>query len=316
MEIVENPTRHVPRVKAWRNQTIDSPEQWYYPLPEKALSAFKHSVENLKNTPWEQCLPTSEQKEAAGNTAAVVKSAMEEGRGFAIIPIPVDQFSREEQVRVYWLMGQLIGRPCAQNVQGTILYDVKDMGHDLSKGARFSVTNYESSFHTDNSFGSEILDYVGLHCLTTAKSGGLSQVLSGYAVYEELAARYPEDLQILSQPFHVDRRGGVKPGEGATAYFPVIQWAANELLFRYLRFWIEAGHEKVGQPLTGKQVAALNRLDAILKERQLAAEFALRPGDMYFINNRWILHNRTAFEDYDEPDRRRHLVRLWLQNRL
>lgn len=315
METVENPTRHIPKVKAWRNQTIDSQDHWYYPLPEKALSAFKQSVENLKGVPWDQCQPSSEQKEAAGKTASEVQGALEAGRGFAIIPIPVDQFSREEQVRVYWLMGQLIGRPFAQNVQGTILYDVKDMGQDLSKGARFSVTNYESSFHTDNSFGSEILDYVGLHCLTTAKSGGLSQVMSGYAVYDELAARYPEDLQILSQPFHVDRRGGVKPGEGATAFFPVIQWEGNELLFRYLRFWIEAGHEKVGQPLTEKQVAALNRLDTILKERQLVAEFALRPGDMYFINNRWILHNRTAFEDYAEPDRRRHLVRLWLQNR-
>ena len=41
-------------------------------------------------------------------------------------------------------------------------------------------------------------------------------------------------------------------------------------------------------------------------------EFALRPGDMFFVNNRWILHNRTAFEDHPDPDRRRHLLRLWL----
>ena len=40
--------------------------------------------------------------------------------------------------------------------------------------------------------------------------------------------------------------------------------------------------------------------------------FLVEPGQIYFLNNRWILHNRTAFEDDPEPGRRRHLVRLWL----
>jgi hypothetical protein len=38
----------------------------------------------------------------------------------------------------------------------------------------------------------------------------------------------------------------------------------------------------------------------------------MRAGEMLFLNNRWLLHNRTAFQDYPEPERRRHLVRLWL----
>ncbi|UCH25841.1 MAG: TauD/TfdA family dioxygenase [Trueperaceae bacterium] len=43
--------------------------------------------------------------------------------------------------------------------------------------------------------------------------------------------------------------------------------------------------------------------------------FKLEPGQMMFVNNRWILHNRTAFEDFAEPERRRHYVRLWLSRR-
>jgi alpha-ketoglutarate-dependent taurine dioxygenase len=54
-------------------------------------------------------------------------------------------------------------------------------------------------------------------------------------------------------------------------------------------------------------------LDAVAREPEFRAEFALRPGDMFFANNRWLLHNRSAFEDYAEPKRRRHLVRLWLR---
>jgi hypothetical protein len=35
-------------------------------------------------------------------------------------------------------------------------------------------------------------------------------------------------------------------------------------------------------------------------------------GDMQLLNNYTVIHSRTNFEDYDEPERRRHLLRLWL----
>jgi alpha-ketoglutarate-dependent taurine dioxygenase len=216
---------------------------------------------------------------------------------------------------LYWLVGQLLGEPFAQNVQGVVLYDVRDTGQDVTQGARFSVTNYESSFHTDNSFGDTALDYVGLLCLNTAKSGGLSQVVSGYAAYDCLRREFPDVLETLLRPFHIDRRGGVRDGEAPTVRFPVVGCRGAELLYRYLRYWIQAGHEKAGEPLTAGQVRALDVLDGVLARPGLRAEFALRPGDMFFVNNRWILHNRTAFEDHPETDRRRHLVRLWLRAR-
>jgi hypothetical protein len=138
-------------------------------------------------------------------------------------------------------------------------------------------------------------------------------VVSGYAVYDCLCREAPEVLEVLSRHFHVDRRGGVRPGEAPTARFPVIARTERGLLFRYLRYWIEAGHEKAAVPLTGEHRHALDVLDAVLARPGLRAEFALKPGDMFFVNNRWILHNRTAFEDHPEPQRRRHLVRLWLR---
>ncbi len=84
-------------------------------------------------------------------------------------------------------------------------------------------------------------------------------------------------------------------------------------MIRYLRYWIEAGHDKVGQPLTAAQRHALDTLDGVLQRPDLRVEFELQPGQIYFINNRWILHNRTAFTDHPEPELRRHLVRLWLR---
>src|SRR5262249_15798155 len=140
--------------------------------------------------------------------------ALERGRGFVILHgLPPDAYTASELQTIYWLVGQLLGRPIEQNIQGTLLYDVRDTGQAVRSGPRFSVTNAESTFHTDNSFGAEVLDYVGLLCLQTARAGGLSQVVSGYTAGEELRACHPESLELLSRPFHVDRRGGVRPGE-------------------------------------------------------------------------------------------------------
>jgi len=306
------PSQEVADPRAWTAATIDAETSWYYPLPVACWTACQNML------PWRTPVTCLELPESArhlcAEALAPVRAALEKGRGFAIIQAASDaRLSSSDAQVLYWIVGQGLGRPFAQNIQGTLLYDVRDMGQDLTQGARFSVTNYESSFHTDNSFGADVLDYVGLLCLQTAKSGGRSQVVSGLAVLAELRAHHPEALATLSRPFHVDRRGGVREGDTPTVQFPVLHANGDALLVRYLRYWIEAGHEKAGQPLTPAQLSALDTLDEILCRPELRAEFNLKPGDMYFINNRWILHNRTAFEDHPELERRRHLVRLWLQ---
>jgi alpha-ketoglutarate-dependent taurine dioxygenase len=301
--------------RAWRADTIDSRDQWYWPLGDRCVAALVDAVRSLRGS----ALPVTERRVADFELAEFrdelrgVTDLLESGRGFAIIRGLVGALPCYDWATAYWLVGQLLGRPVEQNVQGTLLYDVRDSGQDVRYGARFSVTNAESSFHTDNSFGAQITDYVGLLCLNTAKSGGLSQMVSGIAVHNELLARDRRLLDELYAPFHVDRRGGVQPGEDATVRFPVFARNGRELELRYLRYWIDAGHEKAGVPLTAAQRDALDLLDSVAGDRRLQVEFPLELGDMYFINNRWIMHNRTAFVDHDEPSLRRHLVRLWLR---
>jgi alpha-ketoglutarate-dependent taurine dioxygenase len=304
--------------RAWSANTVDDSQHWYHPLPKKLLEDLQAVIASQPDDkPITEITLTPRQRDAWAESAAPVLRDLEEGRGFVIIDrVPLEKISQREAVALYWLYGQLLGEPFAQNVQGTLLYDVRDTGQDLAAGARFSVTSYESSFHTDNSFGDSILDYVGLLCLKTAKSGGVSQNVSGFAAIEVLRREHPDVLAILSQPLHVDRRGGFLEGESPTVLRPVITWDRSEPVLRYLRYWIEAGHDKVNQPLTANQRRALDVLDDVLKRPDLRVEFSLEPGQMYFINNRWILHNRTAFVDHPELEQRRHLVRLWLQRRV
>jgi alpha-ketoglutarate-dependent taurine dioxygenase len=301
---------------AWTAATIERPESWYLPLPERCLEIWSAKIHDFQHrpSPLTQLVLSSRERAACDLSAAL--EALEPERGFTILSVPAfERFTPLELQALYWLTGQTLGIPVAQNVDGVLLYDVRDTGQELAQGARFSATRYESSFHTDNSFGDAITDYVGLLCLQTARSGGTSQVVDGLAVYQELRAYHPEALAELGRPFHVDRRGGVPLGEAPTVARPVFETREGEVLFRYLRHWIEVGHQKIDIPLSAAQLAALDTLDEVLRRPELRIDFALRPGEMFFLNNRRLLHNRTAFIDHAEPARRRHLVRLWLQAR-
>jgi len=304
--------------RAWKADTIDDRAAWYYRLSEASLAALEQTIQAWRRAPQ----PVTDLRlsdypcAACSEDLRPVLYALEHGRGFAIVDrLPVGRYTVQELQALYWLISQALGRPFEQNVQGTLLYDVRDTGQDVQYGARFSITNAESTFHTDNSFGDEVLDYVGLLCLRTAQAGGRSQVVSAYAAHNELLEKHPGVLEVLYQPLPVDRRGGVRAGESPTARRPVLEWDGRALICRYLRFWIEAGHAKIGQPLTAAQVGALDILDRVLRRTDLPAEFELEPGQIFYMNNRWLFHNRTAFEDYSDPERRRHYVRLWLRAR-
>jgi hypothetical protein len=304
--------------RAWRFDTIDERPLWYYSLSPRCRAALDETIRRWRERPRPviDLCAVAEPIAACVEELEPVRNALERGRGFVVLQGPASaDYSPSEMQVCYWLVGQLLGQPVVQNVQGTLLYDVRDTGQDVRYGARFSVTNAESSFHTDNSFGDDIVDYVGLLCIQCARSGGWSQVVSGYSIHNELLAQRDELLKLLYQPFHIERRGGVRPGEGPTVQYPVLSWDGHGLTYRYLRYWIESGYEKIGQPLSAERRRALDAVDTVANDPALRVEFAMEPGDMFFVNNRWILHNRTAFEDHEKVERRRHLVRLWLRRR-
>jgi alpha-ketoglutarate-dependent taurine dioxygenase len=304
--------------RAWRAADLGPESSWRCPLPARSAAAILELARELASgrVSLVETQLSDRDRLAWSADYAPVADALENGRGFVILSGPSDPTpSLGIQLALYWVLGQILGEPVVQNVEGVRLYDVRDTGQSLGQGARFSVTNYESTFHTDASFQDGVVDYVGLLCVQTAKSGGLSQLVSGISAAAELARAEPGVIEVLAQPFHVDRRGGMRPGESPTTRRPVLARTGDEILYRYLRAWIEAGHQKSGVPLTSDQVRALDALDRTLARRDLRVEFMLRPGDMLLANNRWILHNRTAFEDHATPGRRRHYVRLWLSRR-
>lgn len=60
------------------------------------------------------------------------------------------------------------------------------------------------------------------------------------------------------------------------------------------------------------QVECADLLDEILCRPDHLLQMWLEPGDLQIMNNHVMLHSRTAFDDYDDEERRRCLYRVWI----
>lgn len=198
------------------------------------------------------------------------------------------------------------------------LYDVLDTGLSyLDKAIPVSQTNATTSVHTDSSRLKPHPRWVGLACVRQAPVGGGSRLVSAVAVHDHLAAQCPEVLERLYQPFH---RDVVTPGSEANAMaliqdnvFPIYSAAGDGPTMRYMRYWIEKAHERIDTPLDQLDLEAFDQLDQTLNDPRFRYDFDLAPGDLLFINNHKLAHDRDCF--VDDPQSPRLMVRLWLNDR-
>ena len=183
-------------------------------------------------------------------------------------------------------------------------------------GVRFSKTNAAFDFHTDSPsrVAGSTPDFIGLLVLRTAKTGGESALVSGYALHNILLKERPDVLRRLYQPFWVDRRAELPPGEDPVLPVPVFAFD-ERLTVRYLRFYITKGHEFKGVPLTSADIEALEVFEEAMRRPEVPVMVPLERGDLQLISNTFLLHSRTSYEDFAEPELKRHYLRLWLADR-
>jgi alpha-ketoglutarate-dependent taurine dioxygenase len=199
------------------------------------------------------------------------------------------------------------------------LFDVKDRGEDYRTSAvPVSMTRESTSYHTDSSARDVLPDHVALLCLQSALKGGESLVSSAISAHDALSASAPDCLALLYRDYY---RDVVTPGTERNFdrirenRFPVYRYEPSRgtVTFRYMRYWIERAHALLDQPLPGDVIAAFDRLDAALDAPRLVLSFTMRRGEMVWIDNRNLAHNRSAF--VDAPGAPRTLVRMWSVDR-
>ena len=239
-----------------------------------------------------------------------------DGCGFFVIDGSLfKNFTINEKKSLHIIISKILGDLLKQNKKEELMVEVKDLGKSMSTGARYHHTNEGSSYHTDGShIYSKPPNYVGLLCVNPAKIGGASKFISGYTIHNMLQQRM-DLLEILYERFYHDKKGENDVGQSPAQFEPVFEFVDGYLKFKYQRELINTGHEKMNKPLSEKQIEALDFLDKILKTENIVVTYELKTGDFMFSNNSWLIHDRTKFEDYEDGNLKRTLVRTWIRER-
>ncbi len=253
---------------------------------------------------------------ACRETMARARDALENGVGFCVIDrLPVDTVAPDTATGLYWLLINMLGQTVAQKWDGTMLYDVRNTGKKrvAGSGIRSSVTNEGQGYHTDNAFNLPP-DYVALFCLQAAREGGVNGVVSFPAAHDKMLERHPDLLERLFQPFCFDRQKEHAPDDPLVNEAPIFRYDGETLRTRFADILVYAGYEVAGREIDAKGREAIQALTAIIEEPDARHDFVFEPGQIQIVDNHRLGHRRTAFTDWPEPERRRHLVRLWIRN--
>ena len=297
---------------AWLgSEMAGRPSRWLYRLQPQEITDLEQAAAKFLATGRDMATMTAEDFPLILFDAhlAYVRRDLMQGPGIMLLRgLPVQRYDRQTAAAIFCGIGVHLGRPRPQNAQGHLLGHVRDTGaRPDDPEVRIYQTAARQSFHTDSA------DAVGLLCLQAAKSGGRSLVVSAETIYNQMRFMRPGLLERLFDPIATDRRGEVPPGAAPFVEIPVFSWHDGRLTVFYQRQYIESAQRHAGaMRLTDDHIAALDLFDLLANDPKLHLEMELIPGDMQFVYNHAMLHDRTAFLDWPEPARRRHLLRLWL----
>jgi hypothetical protein len=238
-----------------------------------------------------------------------VRRELLDGRGVVLMRgFPMNALDRKGIAIGYLGLGTYLGTRVPQNRYGHLLGHVKDLGGDRRDAdTRGYTTGQGMSFHVDST------DFVGLFCLNAAKHGGESRIASSVTIYNRILAERPDLIDALTMDFYKTRYGEVNPGESPYYKGPIFAFADGY----FSAVGLSSGFEKAQNlpgvpPFTDAQKEAIPVYRRVVEE--CAIDMAFRPGDIQFLNNYVIVHSRRDIDDWQEAGRRRHLMRLWLND--
>lgn len=291
----------------WTGEQLERAQDWRYKLNDTEVSLLADAVERSFSIdkPLAAINRADFELGALGEQLLQLNQEVLNGRGFVLMNgLPVDEWSNDQLIRAFWIIGSWLGQPVPQNARADLLGHVIDQrSSDTSK--RLYQTRLEQPLHSDS------CDIVGLLCLRAAKQGGESVIASSANIYNVLQADQPEALQALAAELPCDRFGEIPAGK--KAWYPLRVF--NEVDGRLVCCGMDPDIRSAQRledvpPLNAERIAALDAFQAIAHRDAL--RMMLQRGDMQFANNHIVLHARLAFEDYPQEERRRHLIRLWL----
>ena len=294
---------------AWCGAEIQSDRSWEYALDD----AHRHELDNALSAVNKKGLHLPEITRDAfplpslGDTLKYVANELQSGRGFALLRnFPIDGYAFDDLEKMYWGFCSHIGAGVTQNSEAGFIHYVTDGALRPQQGKRGVGLPKETNLHVD------LTDVASLLCVRQAPDDPLSRVASSTTLYNEILRRRPEVLARLYEGFEWDRMGEHGDGESATSGYrvPLFSAANGMVSCQYNRHWIESAADRNNAPMLAEDSAILDFIDAVAFET--CFEFPFHPGDITFSNNYTVMHGRAAHAIVPDEDRKRVLLRIWL----
>ncbi len=306
----------------WTGAEIAARHDWAWALTEAELAELDAAVVGVRHLAWHEVRAEDFPLPTLASRLDEIADFLETGPGLAkITGLNLDGYSEHERRALYFGLCRHLGTPVSMSREGLIMSDVTDEGaaapDRYGKVAEADGKSFLSSRARVHSTGqlrwhNDRADVVALLCVAQAKAGGESKLVSTPALHNAMLERCPDLLDELFGPIYRSRLGE-EFGDNA-AFYPISVFALSDdgkFTCHYSRTFIEAAQKNPDVPkMTEGQWAALDAMVAIADE--IAFETMQQPGEIQFLNNHVVFHARTAYEDHDEPARRRLLHRLWL----
>src|ERR1043165_6863668 len=228
----------------WYGADLASSDIWIERLSHVEIAEVERAVRELGKSHIELASITAKDVSlpTLGPRLQLALDEVLNGRGFVLIKaLPVERWTRRQAAIAFLTIGAHLGNLRMQNADGHLLGHVRDLGRSSDDpNTRIYQTRERQTHHTDS------CDVVGLMCLRTAKSGGLSSLVSSTTIFNEMRRRRPDLLAVLLQPIETDRRGEVP--ESGKPYFniPVFNYHEGLVSAIYQRQYIESARRFPG----------------------------------------------------------------------
>jgi hypothetical protein len=300
---------------AWRGDRLKITGEWIYTLNDAQIDELERLGKDfLVRDPDLRTVQAEEYPlVACADAVAEWIRDVDFGRGFVLVRgLRTELYSDALSAAIYYVLGLHMGDAIRQNEMGDLIdhvYATSDKTMD-DPTALSSQVRDKLVYHSDSS------DIVALMCLRGARAGGASCLVSGAEIYNEILRRRPDLAPLLLESFHWDWRRQDHNSPANTYQSPIVSMVDGVFSMYAGSLYIVTAQAYPGVPkLTEDQIEVLRLFDEITYEPGMAIEMDFRPGDIQWLSNYAALHSRTEFFDWPEPQRKRHLLRLWLSSK-
>lgn len=306
------PLTEITTAAAWRGDMLSAGDSWIYRLSDAQIAELEALGTRFVEDDPDLRFVRKEAYPLVDCRAAVEEwgDDVDRGRGFVLVRgLRTHLYSDALSAAIYYILGLHMGEPIRQNEKGDLIDSIYATSEKMMDDptAKSSKVRDHLVYHSDSS------DIVALMCLRPAKEGGTSCLVSGAEIYNEILRRRPDLAPLLLERYHWDWRRQDARAPADTYTSPIIDLTDGVFSMYAGSLYILTAQDYAGVPrLSPGQIEVLELFDEIACEPGMAIEMDFRPGDIQWLSNYAALHARTLFRDHPEPQRRRHLLRLWL----